>query len=215
MNSTSPGETFASSAYLCQDILGVQPLNLEFLRPLDNWALVDGVVFDQVRPMPLDYAREDRHTLDFQKAQRRLRQLLEPRWVDLNGLQSGAPVDKLQEVKEGWRCDEMNHLLPRIQLGDLIPGADYMYLHGGRHTSQVTYPAALASSELANQISFSGRIFSDICFRRVRACRPSSKSLTEPHAYQYRVVIACLIRKLRVYMRYISLEARPIDFLAY
>lgn len=32
--------------------------------------------------------------------------------------------------------------------------------HGGLHTPQGTYPAALASAELENQIAFSGRIFS-------------------------------------------------------
>lgn len=65
---------------------------------------------------------------------------------------SGASVDHLQEGEEGWRGDEMNHLLPRIQLGDLVLGADDPDLHGGRHTSQGTYPAALASLELENQI---------------------------------------------------------------
>jgi len=55
--------------------------------------------------------------------------------------------------------DEMNHPLIRIQLGNLVSGADDSDLHGGWHTPQGTYPAVLASSELANQIPFSGRIF--------------------------------------------------------
>ena len=79
--------------------------------------------------------------------------------MDLDRLQFGASIDQLQEDKGGGMVGQMNHSRLWVKSAYFGPGADDMDLHGGWHTPQGTYPAALASLELENQISFSGRIF--------------------------------------------------------
>lgn len=151
MTPTSPGDTLASADTISKE----SSPSAWSSSALWRIALSSTVMYsDPVRSMPLNRARKDPHPPDFHEAQRRLGQPLKSRRMDLDRRQFGASVDQLQK-DEGSRGDgEVDHPLLWVKFGYLVLGVDNPNPHGGLHTPQGTYPAALASSELANQIWF-------------------------------------------------------------